>query len=138
MCSCRLASFLDMQVLALRAHLLHSAKVIEKTHASQVPSAGSASRDPSVPTRQEWIQEGIRLGDVGRTLDEQLKVHPLCVLACGPRTLATFLMICSRPINKCIQYFIEDLIFSTCVKLYSICATGLGLGLHPAQSATEL
>ena len=79
-----------MQVLALRSHLLHSAKLIEKTHASQVPSASSASRASSVPTSQEWIQEGIRLGNVGRTLDEQLKVHPLCMLACGPQTPATF------------------------------------------------
>ena len=81
-CSCRLASLLDMQVMALRSHLLHSAKLIEKTHAHQVPNAGPASRDPSVPTSQEWIQEGIRLGNLGGTLDEQLRVRPLCMLGC--------------------------------------------------------
>ena len=86
-----------MQALALRRHLLQHQKLIEEqiqmgTH--HEPGVSRAVKNQAVQLKQAQMQEGARLGDAVRTLDEQIKVHPFCMVACAPQVQAS-LFLCA-------------------------------------------
>lgn len=76
-----------LQALALRRHLLQHQKLIDdqiQMGAHHEPDASPAVKNQAVQLKQEQMQEGARLGNAVHTLDEQIKVHPFCMVACGP------------------------------------------------------